>query len=93
MRAVAHTLSVKAPDPDEQVNPDEALIRAWNLGHGEGGRSDAVMDEAERLLPILVDAGYVAADAYTWRFTEDGIARVDEIRRADSTEPPGSISR
>jgi hypothetical protein len=36
----------------------------------EAGWTDKVMDEAERLLPILVDAGYAATDdaEWTWRF-------------------------
>jgi hypothetical protein len=47
----------------------------------EAGWTDKVMDEAERLLPILVDAGYAATDdaEWTWRFTPEGVARAEEI--------------
>jgi len=51
---------------------------------GDEGWSDAVMDEAERLLPTLVKAGYVSVDeeAATWRFTPEGVARAEELERA-----------
>jgi hypothetical protein len=62
---------------------DTALMRAWNLGMDEAGWSEAVMDEAERLLPTLLDAGYVGIDdnAGTWWFTKEGIARAEAIER------------
>ena len=41
-----------------EKDADTALLRAWNLGSGQGGWSDTVMTEAEVLLPILVAAGY-----------------------------------
>lgn len=66
------------------MNADEALIRAFNLGMGDEGWTDEDMEEAELLLPTLVAAGYAASDAHTWRFTEKGVARFDEI----ATEEP-----
>jgi hypothetical protein len=35
------------------MTADEALMEAWELGMGEDGWSDAVMDRAEELLPVL----------------------------------------
>ena len=61
------------------MDADEALLRAWNLGMDEEGWSDAVMDEAELLLPILIDAGYAQQTASTWSFTEKGVARANEL--------------
>jgi hypothetical protein len=63
------------------MDADEALMRAWTLGLDEEGWTDKVIDEAERLLPILVDAGYAATDddASTWRFTPEGVARAKEL--------------
>jgi hypothetical protein len=63
------------------MDADEALMRAWNLVLDEEGWTDKVMDEAERLLPTLVDAGYAASDdiASTWRFTPEGVARAREL--------------
>jgi hypothetical protein len=42
------------------------------------------MEEAERLLPILVEAGYAATNdvAETWWFTEKGVARAEAIEEA-----------
>jgi len=68
----------------ELDDADSALIQAFNLGMGEGeGWSDEVMDEAERLLPTLVAAGYAAVDdeAHTWWFTPDGVNRRAELER------------
>lgn len=50
----------------------------------EAGWTDAVMEEAEELLPILVSAGYAAVDdvAQTWRFTKAGVARAEQIEHA-----------
>jgi hypothetical protein len=66
------------------MDADTALIRAWDLGMDDAGWTEEVMEEADKLLPILVAAGYAAVDnetstSYTWRFTEKGVARVDEI--------------
>lgn len=64
------------------MNPDEALIEAWNLGDGEEGWSEAVMEAAEHLLPILVAAGYAEAKDATWNFTSKGVARAMELEQA-----------
>jgi hypothetical protein len=61
------------------MDADEALIRAFDLGMGDAGWTDEVMDEAELLLPAFVAAGYAARDANTWWFTKKGVARHDEI--------------
>lgn len=52
------------------MDADEALLQAWNLGI-DTGWTDAVIDEAERLLPTLIAAGYADADEKRgrWRFT------------------------
>jgi hypothetical protein len=65
------------------MDADAALIQAWELGMDEAGWTDAVMDEAERLLPILIQAGYAATDAekWTWWFTDKGVARAEELER------------
>jgi len=49
--------------------------------------SRAVMEAAERLLPVLVDAGYVEADevAATWWFTGAGVRRAEAIESGRST--------
>jgi hypothetical protein len=67
------------------VKPDEALMRAWSLGDREGW-SDAVMDEAEHLLPILIEAGYAETQGATWNFTPKGIAPAMELE-GDSPPP------
>jgi hypothetical protein len=64
------------------VTSDEALLRAWQLGDDEDGWSDAVMDEAERLLPILISAGYAETKGATWSFTPAGVERAMELQRA-----------
>jgi hypothetical protein len=70
--------------PDERarsivasMDADDALKRAFDLGMDADGWTDAVMDEAELLLPILLESGYAARDevAETWWFTENGVAR------------------
>jgi hypothetical protein len=70
---------------------DANLMRAWDLGMGEGGWSDAVMDEAERLLPSLLTAGYVEADGSTWRFSAAGVARAEALEgiATQPTQPKG----
>jgi hypothetical protein len=62
------------------MDADAALIAAWSLGEGEEGWSDAVMDEAERLLPMLIEAGYAEATGNIWNFTPAGLARAMELR-------------
>jgi hypothetical protein len=61
------------------MDADEALTEAWLLGEGEEGWSDAVMETAERLLPILIAAGYVEATDAKWNFTAKGVARAMEL--------------
>jgi hypothetical protein len=63
------------------MDPDEALVRAYDLGMDDAGWTEEVMDEAELLLPTLVTAGYAARDdeANTWWFTQKGVARHNEI--------------
>ena len=65
------------------MTADEALKEAWELGMGDDGWSDAVMDRAEELLPTLLEAGYAATDeeGWKWWFTEAGVARAEEIER------------
>src|SRR4051812_40406997 len=60
------------------MDADEALRRAYNL-MDEAGWTDEVMTEAERLLPILIDARYADADDHTWRFTPEGVERARAI--------------
>jgi hypothetical protein len=60
------------------MDVDTALTRAFDLGM-EGGWTDEVMEEAERLLPTLIAAGYARRDGYTWAFTPEGVARMAEI--------------
>jgi hypothetical protein len=43
------------------MDADAALIEAWTLGEDEDGWSDRVMERAEALLPILIEAGYAEA--------------------------------
>jgi hypothetical protein len=71
------------------MDADEALLRAWNLGMDEAGWTDEVTEEAGTLLPTLLAAGYAAIEeqAWTWWFTEKGIARAEEL---ESSRPePG----
>jgi hypothetical protein len=56
---------------------DEVLCRAWNLAKEDS--SDEVDEELERLLPPLVEAGYVSATEYLWRFTDTGVKRVEAL--------------
>jgi hypothetical protein len=44
--------------------------------------SDTVIDEAGRLLPILLDAGYAETYEATWNFTPKGVARAMELEAA-----------
>ena len=57
---------------------DEALLRAWRLVEDF---SEAVEDELGRLLPTLIAAGYAEADERTWRFTPEGVNRVELLGR------------
>jgi hypothetical protein len=71
------------------MDADEALLRAWNLGMDEAGWTDEVTEEAGTLLPTLLAAGYAAIEeqAWTWWFTEKGIARAEELE--SSPPEPG----
>jgi hypothetical protein len=77
-----------------RVTPDEALIEAYDLGVDEAGYTDAMMDRAEQLLPVLIDAGYAATDdaRSRWWFTDAGIARVDAPRSRIANLTPGCAS-
>ena len=69
------------------MDRDVALLRAWNLGMDDEGWSDEVMGEADKLLPVLLEAGWVSVDdeACTWAFTPEGVARAEELEtRGDS---------
>ena len=70
------------------MDRDAALMRVWELGMDEDGWTDAVMDEAERLLPILFAAGYAATDdkEWTWWFTDEGVARAHELEASFGRE-------
>ena len=58
------------------MEPDVALLRAWELADEE--HTDAVADEFELLLPTLIQAGYADAPTeHTWRFTPDGVRRAE----------------
>lgn len=63
------------------MDADDALMRAWSLGMDDAGWSDAVMDEAEILLPPLLKAGYVTVDdeSGTWAFSSTGVARAEAL--------------
>lgn len=56
-------------------------MRAWNLGMDDAGFTEAALEEADRLLQILLRAGYVAFDeeASTWWFTDSGVKRAEEL--------------
>jgi hypothetical protein len=71
------------------IDRDAALLRAWNLAMDDEGWSDAVREEAESLLPILLEAGYVWVDdaAGTWASTDIGIARAEELERNSDLHP------
>ena len=67
------------------MDADVALMKAWDLGESEDGWSDAVMLEAERLLPTLVEAGHAETKRNnTWSFTAAGVERAMELTRRTS---------
>jgi hypothetical protein len=70
------------------MDADAALMVAWELGIGGAGWTGAVMDEVERLLPTLLQAGYAATDeeAATWWFTDKGVARAEQLEHAAAGE-------
>jgi hypothetical protein len=55
----------------------------------EEGWTDAVMEEAEQLLPTLLEAGFAAVDdqAGTWWFTREGVARAEHLERTSDPAP------
>jgi hypothetical protein len=61
------------------ADPDAALLEAWELGMDDAGWTDAVMARAEQLLPTLIAAGYAETEGRTWRFTDAGAARAEEL--------------
>src|SRR6476619_5218465 len=75
------------------MDADTALMRAYGLGMDEAGWTDEVLEEADKLLPTLVAAGYAAVDdetstSYTWRFTDEGVARIREIEKSAVSQHP-----
>jgi hypothetical protein len=68
------------------VDADAALMQAWKLGEGDDGWSDAVIEEAERLLPTLIEAGCAETKDATWNFTAKGVARAMELDREPSSD-------
>jgi hypothetical protein len=61
---------------------DEVLRRVWQLALE--GPSDQIDEEIDRLLPNLIDAGYVDEFGHSptgslWRFTEKGVQRVEAL--------------
>jgi hypothetical protein len=74
----------------QSVDADSALIRAWELGMDEDGWTDAVMEKAELLLPILLEAGYAATDddLNSWSFTAEGVGA---LTRSSGPRIPASF--
>ena len=60
---------------------DEPLLRAWETPTSEQ-TLDEFLGEVERLLAILVPAGYVTVneEAETWSFTQEGVRRWEELQ-------------
>ena len=56
---------------------DAVLSRAYVLALEDA--TDEVYDEFEKLLPPLIEAGYVESDGNTWRFSPAGIQRAKEL--------------
>ncbi len=63
---------------------DKALCRAWELASED--ITDAVEDELNALVPILVEAGYASEEPWgedsgwvLWAFTDSGVARAEEL--------------
>lgn len=70
---------------EAQPTADEALLRSFDFGMSDEGWTEADSEEAGRLLPILVDAGYAripsAGDPWSvWSFTPAGVARHDALK-------------
>lgn len=62
---------------------DEALCRASELFLGDD--SDAADAELAKLLPVLVEAGYVTESGHSpsgsfWAFTDSGNARIEALK-------------
>jgi|RhiMethySRZTD1v2_1073278.scaffolds.fasta_scaffold648450_2 hypothetical protein len=55
---------------------DETLLYAWELA--KAGDTDAV-EAFERVLPLLIRAGYAEANRFTWQFTAKGIERAEAM--------------
>jgi hypothetical protein len=61
---------------------DEQLCRAWTLCIEDW--NDEVEDEIGKLLPTLIDAGYVrtyghSRTGFLWRFTSAGVASAEKL--------------
>lgn len=61
---------------------DQTLGKVWELSGGDW--SDEVEDECGRLLPVLIDAGYVktyghSRSGFLWLFTSAGVERAEAL--------------
>ena len=59
-----------------EYQSDAALMLAWELFDDH---TEAALDEIERLIPILVAAGFAEAEDHAWHFTPRGVARAEEL--------------
>jgi hypothetical protein len=55
---------------------DETLLYAWELA--KAGDNHAV-EAFERVLPLLIRAGYAEANRFTWQFTPKGVERAEAL--------------
>ena len=62
--------------------PDAVLMRAWELCLED--QTEAVENELEPVIPILVAYGHAEADEYTWNFTPSGVARIEQLEAKGS---------
>jgi hypothetical protein len=72
-----------APTPP-RLDADTALREAWRLGRDHESWTDDVVQRAAKLLPLLLEVGYAETDteSHSWRLTERGIARAEELEAA-----------
>jgi hypothetical protein len=55
---------------------DDTLLYAWELA--KSGDTHAV-EAFERVLPLLIRAGYAEANRFTWQFTPKGVERAQAL--------------